>query len=78
MTIVRVDEKQRVRLPQAKPGQIFSIEANEGRIVLVEVIPKEIPLVKSVRVKGKLRPPPGFRPSKDLIAAAVRADRDAR
>lgn len=59
--------------------KVFSAERqSDGSIRLVELVEKQVPVVKPVRVKGRLRPPPGFNPSRDTIAAAIRADRDTR
>ena len=61
------------------PRRAFSVERQpDGSIRLIELVEKEVPIIRPVRVKGRLRPPPGFRPSRNVIAAAVRADRDAR
>jgi hypothetical protein len=41
MKTVTVDDRQRVRLPKAKAGQVFAYEPNaDGTIKLVPVIPK--------------------------------------
>jgi hypothetical protein len=79
MKTLTVDDYQRVRLPDAKPRAKFSYEVmQDGSIKLTELAPKAVPTVKCVRVNGDLRPEPGWRPSKEAIAAAVRADRDSR
>ncbi len=62
-----------------RPGKPFSVERQaDGSIRLIELVEKEVPVFKPIRVKGRLRPPEGFRPSRQTIAAAIRADRDAR
>jgi hypothetical protein len=48
-----------------------------GRIVLTEVGTLEIPTLKPQRVNGRLRGAAGLL-RRDIVAAAVRADRDAR
>jgi hypothetical protein len=61
------------------PFKSFSAERQpDGSIRLVELVEKQVPLVKPFRVKGKLRWPQGLRPSRATTAAAVRADRDSR
>ena len=62
------------------PGQPFSAErAADGSIRLMELVEKEVPVVKPVRTKeGFLMFPKGRRPGRVKIAAAIRADRDAR
>ena len=38
MTTVTVDDRKRVRIPDAKPGQVFSLESDsEGTVVLTPV-----------------------------------------
>ncbi len=62
-----------------RPGKPFSAERQpDGSIRLVELVEKQVPTIRPVRVKGRLRPPRGFTPSRETIAAAIRADRDAR
>jgi len=56
----------------------FAERQPDGSIRVVELIEKEAPLVRPIRRNGRLRPPPGFRPSRETVAAAIRADRDAR
>ena len=76
---VKTDDRKRVVLPNAKPGDVFNVEfSTEGKITLTKLVPAEPRLVKPRRVNGRLRPPAGFRPSRETIAAAIRADRDER
>jgi hypothetical protein len=37
MTTATVDDKKRIRLPSAKPGQVFALEEEGGRFVLTSV-----------------------------------------
>ena len=61
------------------PFKPFSAERQpDGSIRLVELVEKEVSLVKIRRLDGKLRWPTGSNPSRNQIAAAIRADRDAR
>ena len=80
MTTVKVDDSKRVRIASAKPGQVFALESKpDGSIVLTEVIPKtkDAPIVNPVRTKeGFLNWP--VKLDRKEIAAAIRADRDAR
>ncbi len=49
----------------------------DGSVRVVELVEKEVPLVKPVRTReGFLMLP--VKPSRDAIRAALRADRDAR
>src|SRR5215469_14647584 len=59
-----------------KPNTDYQAELEGNRIVLVEMVPAEPRFVRPRRVNGRLRPPNGFRPSRETIAAAIRADRD--
>lgn len=44
VTTAKVDDRKRVRIPDAKPGQVFSIEPGpEGSIVLRKLQPVEPP-----------------------------------
>jgi hypothetical protein len=62
-----------------KPNTPYEGELTaDGTIRLVELVSKEVPIVRPIRVKGRLRPPEGFKPSRQVVAAAIRADRDAR
>jgi hypothetical protein len=61
-----------------KPNTDYQAEMDGNRIVLVEMVPAESKVIRARRVNGRLRPPEGFRPSRETIAAAIRADRDAR
>lgn len=61
-----------------KPNTDYQAELEGNRIVLVEMVPAEPKIVRARRVNGRLRPPSGFRPSRETVAAAVRADRDER
>ena len=54
MLTVKVDKQKRVLLPDAKPGQLFSIEKNgAGVIILRELKPLEAKPVKSRLVKDQ-------------------------
>ncbi len=60
------------------PRKAFSVEPQpDGSIRLVELVEKEAPVVKPVRTKeGFLMLPQKL--DRKLVAAAIRADRDAR
>jgi hypothetical protein len=79
-----VDDRQRVRLPQVKAGQVFAYEPNaDGSIRLVPVVPAPEPrtvTAKLVRKRGRLvfELPKGLTLAPDAIARAVREERDSR
>jgi hypothetical protein len=84
MKTLTVDDRQRVRLPEVKPGQVFAYEPNaDGTIKLVPVIPKPGPK----RVVAKLtkraggtffRIPSGYRLDAEAIGKAVAEERESR
>ena len=61
-----------------KPNTDYQAELEGNRIVLVELVPVKARIVRPRRVDGRLRPPADFRPSRQTIAAAIRAERDER
>ena len=61
------------------PFKPFSAERQpDGSIRLVELVEKEVPTLKPRKIRGKFAWPDGYKPSREKIAAAIRADRDAR
>ena len=83
-TVLR--EKRQTTLPLEvveaaglKPNDQVDWRFQDGEIRGRKLEPvKPAPILKPLRVKGRLRPPPGFKPSRQTVAAAIRADRDAR
>lgn len=79
-TTVVADNKKRVTLRLAKPGDRFDVQLSEdGRFVLtkLEPIAKKVPLVQPVRTEdGFLMVPRKL--DRKSVAAAIRADRDAQ
>ncbi|HEV2391068.1 MAG TPA: AbrB/MazE/SpoVT family DNA-binding domain-containing protein [Verrucomicrobiae bacterium] len=83
-TVLR--EKRQTTLPVEvveaaglKPNDQVDWRFQDGEIRGRKLEPvRPIPRLKPLRVKGRLRPPDGFKPSRQIIAAAVRADRDDR
>ena len=83
MKTLTVDDSKRIRLPDARPRQVFSYEPSpDGSIKLVPVAPKEPRTIvgKMVRKDGRLflEIPPGYTIRYDAIAKAVREERDSR
>jgi hypothetical protein len=84
MKTLTVDDRQRVRLPQAKPGQVFAYEPDsDGSIKLVPVVTKPGPrrvVAKLSKQGGKLffKIPKGYRLDPDAIAKAVAEERASR
>jgi hypothetical protein len=73
------DERGRIAsMALFKPRSVYDAErAADGSIVLVELVPAEVPTVKPRRVRGRWRGAQiTLKP--EIMAAAVRADRDSR
>ena len=79
MTVI-ADSRKRVILKPAKPGDRFDVHiTGDGKVILTPLAPveKKVPVVKPVRTKeGWLMFPPGKRPTRQAIRAAIREDRD--
>jgi len=61
-----------------KPNTPYDAERKpDGRVVLTELVPAQVPTVRARRVNGRLR---GAKVSltRETVAAAVRAERDER
>ena len=78
-----VDDRQRVRLPQVKPGQVFAYEPNsDGTIKLVPVMPKPGPkrvIAKLIKRGGKMffQVPDGYTLDSEAIGKAVAEERES-
>ncbi len=61
-----------------KPNTPYDAEiASDGSVRLKELAEKEVPFLKPRRINGRLRGA-GMKVSREVIAAAIRADRDER
>jgi hypothetical protein len=84
MKTLTVDDRQRIRLPKTKPGQVFAYEPNlDGTIKLVPVIPKPGPkrvVAKMVKRGGRLffQVPNGYTLDQEAIGKAVAEERESR
>jgi hypothetical protein len=84
MKTLTVDERQRIRLPEVKPGQVFAYEPNsDGTIRLVPVIPKPGPkriVAKLVKQGGNsfFQVPSGYTLDPESIGKAVAEERESR
>lgn len=84
MKTLTVDDRQRVRLPQVKPGQVYAYEADtDGSIKLIPVIIKPGPkrvVAKLVKRGGGLffQVPAGYRLDSEAIGRAVAEERNSR
>ena len=84
MKTLTVDDRQRVRLPQAKPGQVFAYEPNsDGTIKLVPMVPKPGPkrvVARLVKRNGGMffQIPRGYKLDPEAIGKAVAEERESR
>jgi hypothetical protein len=84
MKTLPVDDRHRVTIPEAEPGQVFEYEpAADGTIKLVPVPtepePKRV-YAKLTNIGGKLifKLPEGYRLDPEAIAQAVAEERESR
>jgi hypothetical protein len=84
MKTLTVDDRQRIRLPKAKAGQVFAYEPNsDGTIKLVPVVSKPSPrriIGKMVKKGGRLflEIPEGYSLDPEAIGEAVAEERESR
>jgi hypothetical protein len=84
MKTLTVDDRQRIRLPKAKAGQVFAYEPNsDGTIKLVPVMPKPGPrrvVAKLVKRGERLffQVPSGYTLDPEAIGKAVAEERESR
>jgi hypothetical protein len=81
METVKADNRQRVRIPDIKPGQVFALnrEGNVVKLTPVKPVEEDVPVVRLVKgPHGLYRFPKGVKITREQIRAAIRADRDSR
>jgi hypothetical protein len=83
MHTVCTDKQQRVRLPDAKPGQVFAYEADAtGTIITLHRVKRAEPEVEVLDVDDldpkTLAPRERGEVSNESIVRAIRADRDGQ
>ncbi len=84
MKTLTVDDRQRVTLPEVKPGQVFAYEPEtDGSIKLVPVMPKPEPkgvFAKLVERDGAMffEIPEGYTLDPEDIGKAVAEERESR
>ena len=79
MVTLKADDRRRVQIPDAKPGQVFAYELSGNVVKLTPVKPVEedVPIVNPIRRKdGSYKWP--VKLTRQDILAAIRADRDSR
>jgi len=78
LVTIKADDKRRVVLPTAKPGDVYQVDYSAGRITLTKLVPAEPKLVKSRKVNGRWMGAAEARPDRQSIVDAIRADRESR
>jgi hypothetical protein len=83
MVTLKADNRSRVKLPDAKPGQVFIYESSgKDQFVLTLVKKREPEPVREVKLikgeNGLYRWPDDARPTREELLAAIRADREAQ
>jgi hypothetical protein len=74
--IVTVDDYNRVRLPDVKPRQKFSLSVETGnRLVLAPVEEADVPLVKARKIGGRWVGA-GMKVDRKAVVNALREDRE--
>lgn len=73
------DERSRIASTVLfKPRAVYDAQKGaDGRIILVEMVPAEVPTVKPRRINGRLRGA-DVQMTRETVAKAVRGDRDSR
>ena len=75
---VKADDKKRIVLPTAKPGDVFNVEVSGGTILLTKLVPVQSKLVRARKVKGMVMGAADVELDPAAIVDAIRADREAR
>jgi hypothetical protein len=79
---LKTDKQQRVRLPDAKPGQVFAYELDPAGVITLHQVKKSEPEVEVLNLEDvdpkTFMPKTGGEIVRESIIAAVRADREGR
>jgi hypothetical protein len=84
MTTATVDDRKRLRLLAAEPGQVFAIESHaDGSFRLVPLVPRPEPKRVTARLVNRadglfIEIPKGYKLDPESIAQAVREERQSR
>lgn len=78
--IMKLVADSRGRLTAAdlfRPGVAFDANRGpDGRIVLAELVEKEVPIVRAVRINGRWRGNPSVKIDQKAIVESIRQDRE--
>jgi hypothetical protein len=62
-----------------RPGTAFNLDRmSDGRIVLAELVEKEVPIVRAVKMKGRWVGNPTVKMDRAAIVESIRQDRESR
>jgi bifunctional DNA-binding transcriptional regulator/antitoxin component of YhaV-PrlF toxin-antitoxin module len=75
---VKVDKEGRILLPNAKPGDVFSVEVSDEKILLTRLAFAESKLVRARKVRGIWMGAKGVKIDSREIVAAIHADRETK
>lgn len=76
---VKTDDKKRIVLPTAKPGDVFKVELSPGgSILLTKLAPAQSKLVRARKVNGIVMGSAEVELDPESIVASIRADRESR
>ncbi len=83
MHTLTADKQKRVRIPDAKPGQVFAYETDQtGTIITLHTVKKVEPQVEILELddldRKTLAPKERGKVDDASIVRAIRADRDSR
>lgn len=79
MRTFAVDDRQRIRLPQAKAGEVFACEPGaDGTIKLIPIAPQPDPERLVAKLAKKDGIPIGYTLGPDAIGRAVAEERESR
>jgi hypothetical protein len=76
---IKVDKTKRVRLRDAKPGQVLSYVFNGlGTFQLTQVEEAPAPLVRARKVNGRWMGDLSVKPDRNAVVDSIREDRERR
>ena len=79
MVTLKADNRRRIQIVDAKPGQVFVYEnQGGGRILLTLVVEPKIPLVKARKVNGRWMGAESVKFDRTAVVASIQEDRERR
>ena len=75
---VKADDKKRVVLPNAKPGDVFAVELSPGgKILLTKLMLAQSKLVRARKLRGMVMGSADVEIDPEIIVRAIHADRES-